>query len=78
MAVKSVSSTFANTVNQNFSPVEPRTRVQESELVNELRRELANAKKALGVSSDTRLEKKEHAEVKRAIQEVHEARAAMK
>lgn len=78
VAAKSASSTFANTVNQNFTPIEPRTRVQESELVKELRRELADAKKALGASSDARVEKKELAEAKKAMKEVQEARAAMK
>ncbi|KAL9694928.1 hypothetical protein quinque_014213 [Culex quinquefasciatus] len=36
VAAKSASSTFANTVNQNFTPIEPRTRVQDTEGMNRL------------------------------------------
>lgn len=70
---KRSTPSFAKTVSHNFHPIEPHTRVQESEVVQSLRRELAETKKALGEVNEARAAIRELAEVKKELTEARKA-----
>lgn len=77
IAAKSSTTSFSATVTQNFTPIDPRARAQESELVSALRRELADTKKALSEVAEARAAMKELAEARKALAELAEARKAV-
>lgn len=64
------TTSYSNTVSQNSKQIDPRTRVQESEIVMTLRRELAEVKKALSKASETQAAAQELAETKKLLEEM--------